>query len=67
LEPKDSFFTFLPYNRVICKVRQTQHQNLEVIHRVRFLKKPEKKYISIQARGGAGFVKLRKPSISVVN
>jgi hypothetical protein len=58
------------YNRVIRKVGKTQHQNPEfghtqgenfertlslVIHRVRFLKKPAKKYISIQ-----GGMKLKK-------
>jgi hypothetical protein len=46
-------------NRVICKVRQTQHQTLELDHhRVRFLKIPANKNIRIQ-----GGVKLRKPSI----
>jgi hypothetical protein len=53
----------LVYNRVIRKVRKTQHQNPEFGHtRVRFKKKPAKKYISIQQG-----MKLRKPSILVVN
>jgi hypothetical protein len=49
--------------RVIRKVRKTQHQNPEFGHtQVGIFKKLAKKYISIQ-RG----VKLRKPSILVVN
>ncbi len=50
-------------NRVIRKVRKTQHQTLIlVIHRWDYKKKLAKKYISIQ-RG----MELRKPSILVVN
>ncbi len=58
-------------NRVIRKVRKTQHQNPEFghpepwvwsLHRVGFKKKGAKKCISIQ-----GGMKLRKPSILVVN
>jgi hypothetical protein len=45
-------------NRVIQKVRKTQHQNPEFGH----TQNPAKKYISIQ-----GGMKLRKPSILVVN
>jgi hypothetical protein len=50
--------------RVIRKVRKTQHQNPEFGHTQGefFIKKPAKKYISIQ-RG----MKLRKPSILAVN
>jgi len=63
LEPKDSFFTFLPHIRVIRKVRQTQQPNPEFGHtQGEIFKKPAKKYISIQR-----VVKLRKPSILVVN
>jgi len=63
LEPKDSFLTFLPHIRVIRKVRQTQHPNPEFGHtQGEIFKKPAKKYISIQ-----GVVKIRKPSILVVN
>jgi hypothetical protein len=52
------------YNRVIPKVRKTQHQNPEFGHTQggEIKKNPAKKYISIQ-RG----MKLRKPSILVVN
>jgi hypothetical protein len=51
-------------NKVICKVRKTQHQNPEFGHTEggEIQKKTAKKYISIQ-RG----MKLRKPSILVVN
>jgi hypothetical protein len=53
----------LVYNRLIRKVRETQHQNPEFGHtQGEIKKKPAKKYISIQ-RG----MKLRKPSILVVN
>jgi hypothetical protein len=53
----------LVYNRLIRKVRETQHQNPEFGHtQAEIKKKPAKKYISIQ-RG----MKLRKPSILVVN
>jgi len=47
------------------KVRKTQHQNPEFGHtqgEIQKKKKPAKKYISIQ-----GGMKLRKPSILVVN
>ncbi len=51
------------HNRVIRKVRKTQHQNPEFGHtQDEIKKKPEKKYISIQ-----GGMKLRNPSILVVN
>jgi hypothetical protein len=51
------------HNRVIHKVRKTQHQNPEFGHTQGELqKKPAKKYIS--SRRG---MKLRKPSILVVN
>jgi hypothetical protein len=54
---------YVTHNRVIRKIRQTQHQNPEFGHRQgEIFKKPAKKYISIQ-----GGVKLRKPSILVVN
>jgi hypothetical protein len=56
-------------NRVIGKGRQTKHQNpeFEFGHtQGEIPKKPAKKYISIQG-GGAGGLKLRKPSILVVN
>jgi hypothetical protein len=50
-------------SRVIREIRKTQHQNPEFGHtQVEILKKPSKKYISIQ-----GGMKLRKPSILVVN
>ncbi len=51
-------------NRVICKVRKTQHQNPEFGHTQGEIqkKKPAKKYISIQQG-----MKLKKPSILVVN
>jgi hypothetical protein len=50
-------------SRVICKVRQTQHQNLEFgQNKVIVKKKLAKKNISIQHR-----VKRKKPSILVVN
>jgi hypothetical protein len=56
-------WSWRPYNRVICKVRKTQHQNPEFGHtQGEIRKKPANKYISIQ-RG----MKLRKPSILVVN
>ncbi len=49
--------------RVIRKVRKTQHQNPQFGHtQVGIFKKLAKKYISIQ-----GGMKLRKPSILVVN
>jgi hypothetical protein len=39
----------LAYNRVLCKVRKTQHQNSEFGHREGEMKrKPAKQYISIQ-------------------
>jgi len=52
------------YNRVICKVIKTQHQNPEFGHTLGEIrkKKPAKKYISIQSG-----MKLRNPSILVVN
>jgi hypothetical protein len=48
----------------VCKVLKTQHQNPEFGHtlRVRFKRNQTKKYISIQWE-----VKLRKPSIFVIN
>ncbi len=50
-------------NRVMSKVRQTQHQNLDFGHtHGEFKKKVANKYINIQWG-----VKLRKPSILVVN
>jgi len=50
-------------NRVIRKVGQTQHQNPEFsLTKGEIKKKPAKKYIGSQAG-----VKLRKPSILVVN
>jgi hypothetical protein len=50
-------------NRVISKVRQTQHQNLEFGHtHGEFFFKPANKYINIQWG-----VKLKIPSILVVN
>jgi hypothetical protein len=53
----------LVYNRVIRKVRKTQHQNPEFRNtQGEIKKKPAKKYISIQ-----GGMKLRKPSILVIN
>ncbi len=49
--------------RVIGKIRKTQHQNPDFGHtQGEIRKKPAKKYISIQ-----GGMKLRKPSIFVVN
>jgi hypothetical protein len=51
------------FNRVIGKVRTTQHQNPEFGHTQGEIKKNrQKKYISIQ-----GGMKLRKLSILVVN
>jgi hypothetical protein len=51
------------YNRVIRKVRKTQHQNPEFGHtQSEIQKKSAKMYISIQAG-----VKHRKPSILVGN
>jgi hypothetical protein len=50
-------------NRAIHKVRKTQHQNPEFGHTQGEIKKNlQKRYISIQ-----GGMKLRKPSILVVN
>jgi hypothetical protein len=50
-------------SRVIREIRKTQHQNPEFGHTQGEIKnKPSKKYISIQ-----GGMKLRKPSILVVN
>jgi hypothetical protein len=50
-------------NTVIHKVRKTQHQNPEFGHIQGEIKKnPAKKYIGIQ-----GGMKLRKPSILVIN
>jgi hypothetical protein len=52
------------HNRVIHKVRKTQHENPEFGHtRVRSFLKPAKKS-TLALRGG---VKLRKPSILVGN
>jgi hypothetical protein len=51
------------YNKVVRKVRKTEHQNHEFGHtQGEIFKNPAKKYICIQ-RG----MKLRKPSILVVN
>jgi hypothetical protein len=52
------------YIRVIHKLRKTQHHNPEFGHTEGEIrrKKPAKKYISFQ-----GGMKLRKPSILVVN
>jgi hypothetical protein len=56
---KENFTTL----EVSIKVRKTQHQNPEFGHtQGEIKKKPPKKYISIQ-----GGMKLRKPSILVVN
>jgi hypothetical protein len=50
-------------NRVISKVSETQHQNPEFGHKWgEIFKKPAKKYVNVHQR-----IKLRKPSIFVVN
>jgi hypothetical protein len=57
------YFKASKYNRVIRKVRKTQHQNPEFGHtKSEIQKKTPKKYTNIQ-RG----MKLRKASILVVN
>jgi len=56
-------FKILQNNRVISKVRKTQHQNPEFGHtQVKIQRKPAEKYISIQQG-----MKLRNQSILVVN
>jgi len=51
-------------NRVIRKVRKTQHQNPEFGHTQSEIKKKHAKKYIISIQGG---MKLRKPSILVVN
>ncbi len=53
-------------NRLISKVRKTQHHNPEFGHKQdEIKKKPAEKYFSFKGGWGGG-VKLRKPSIFVV-
>jgi hypothetical protein len=55
---------YVTHNRVICKIRQTQHQNPEFGHTQGDIKKNLQKSTLTFKEGG---VKLKKPSILVVN